>query len=99
MKYKAKEVEAVRLTWANWDKVCELIGSVSFENGTKGCYIDNNGDASDDAINGKIGLELVSNRDRLLCLEDEWIIKDNEGNIFPCDDYTFQNIYKLSKNE
>jgi hypothetical protein len=99
-KYRKKPVviDAVQLTWANWSDVCELanVGDLR-ENQPTGCYIDENGDATE-AMTDTMGLAIPTLEGVMLAREGDWIIKGVAGEIYPCKPEIFEQTYEEEEN-
>ena len=70
--------EKVQLLWSTWNDVCDLVGK--FKNGTKGEYVDGNGNIADPSTN-LIGFYHNNNGEGWIIQQGDWIIKDKSGKI------------------
>lgn len=94
MKYRKKpiEIEAVKLTWSNWNEVCDFITLPWGDNGVHGVYTkegvktDNNAD--------HIGLVIPTLEGEMLAVENDYIIKGVQGEFYPCKPDIFHATYE-----
>jgi len=95
MKFRKKPViiDAVQLTWRNWNDVCDLVGEDAHERGTRGIYIDKDCKEVDDA-NGRLGMEIKTLEGVMLAVENDWIIRGIKGEIYPCKPDIFAATYE-----
>jgi hypothetical protein len=93
MKFRKKPVviDAVQLTWSNWNDVCELTGP--FSDGMVGCYVGADGKETEDT-NGRIGLKIPTLEGTMLAVQDDWIIKGVKGEFYPCKPDVFAATYE-----
>jgi len=96
---KPVEIEAVQLTWPTWSEVCEFVGE--FPEGMKGVYVDEGGNARNDfpgdQPNGdvaRIGLLTPTLEGTMLAVQDDWIIRGVEGELYPCKPAIFAATYE-----
>jgi hypothetical protein len=95
MKFRKRPVvvEAVQLTWANWDKICEFVPTPWF---VRGCYVDKDGHETLDTSLGRMGLVLRTlESQEFVAVEGDWIIKGVQGEFYPCKPDIFETIYEL----
>ncbi len=93
MRYRTKPVtiEAVQLTWANWNEICEFVPKPWFK---VGCYVDADGRETADA-NGRIGLKMQTlESQEFLAIEGDYIIKGLKGEFYPCRPDIFEMKYE-----
>lgn len=93
------EIEAVQLSWPNWEEVCALIGP--FPEGMRGVYVggtDNTWGFTNHwgpPLNGnRIGLLIPTLEGEMLAVEGDWIIKGIEGEFYPCKPGIFEKTYE-----
>lgn len=95
MKYRKKPmiVEAVQLTWANWNAICALVPKPWFQGG---CYVKSDGTPSDSfTLDARLGLRLKTlESQEFLAVEDDWIIKGVEGEFYSCKSDIFDATYE-----
>lgn len=94
MKYRKKPVviEAVQLTWPNWNEVCEFITNDFFGGGV---YLDEGGKAlPDNATSDRLGLKIKTLEGEMLAAENDWIIKGVNGEFYPCKPDIFEKTYE-----
>lgn len=99
-KFRKKPVviEAVQLTWANWNAICEFVPKPWFVRGT---WLDGDGAAlPEDKTNmiagGNSGLGLIMKTlesEEFLARGDDWIIKGVRGEFYPCKPDIFAATY------
>ncbi len=92
-KYRKKPVviEAVQLTWPAWSDVCEFIGP--FPQGMRGVYARHDGSVSDVATD-HIGLLIPTLEGTMLAVQDDWIIRGIQGELYPCKPDIFAATYE-----
>ena len=94
------EVEAVQLTWHTWGQLCDLIGE--FPEGMRGTYLD----AYDNPVDGfpgdrsetemaHIGLIIPTLEGTMLGIQDDWIIRGVQGELYPCKPDIFAKTYEF----
>lgn len=96
---KPVEIDAIQLTWPNWNDVCAFIGH--FPDGMHGVYVDEDGNAREgnpgDQPNGdvaRIGLLIPTLEGTMLAVQDDWIIRGVEGELYPCKPSVFAATYE-----
>jgi hypothetical protein len=91
-KFRKKPVviEAVQLTWPNWNAVCDFVTEPHFGGGT---YVDENGVPVKDATH-KLGLHINTLEGKMLANEHDWIIKGVKGEFYPCKPDIFEATYE-----
>ena len=96
---KPVEIDAVQLTWPTWSDVCEFVGA--FPEGMKGVYVDEDGKAREDfpgdQPNGdvaRIGLLIPTLEGTMLAVQDDWIIRGVQGELYPCKPDIFAATYE-----
>ena len=98
MKFRKKPVviEAIQLTWSNWNKICDFVPKPWFD---RGVYLDNEGQVLPEGkTSDKMGLlinTLESNliTGSLLATEGDWIIQGVKGEFYPCKPDIFVATY------
>jgi hypothetical protein len=94
MKFRKKPVviEAVQLTWYNWNEICEFcdVGRLS-ENHPEG--FNPNGDSN------IIGLRIPTLEGVMEAKQDDWIIKGVKGELYPCKPDIFKETYEQVNDE
>ena len=93
MKYRKKpvEIEAVQLTWANWDEICDFVPLPWGPEGVHGCYSDK-GIEFDSGE--KIGLIIPTLEGNMLANENDYIIKGVHGEFYSCKPNIFEKTYE-----
>lgn len=84
-KYRKKPVviEAVQLTWANWNEVCDFVTPEYFMEG-----FNPNGDPN------VIGLKIKTLEGVMEAQQDDYIIKGVNGEFYPCKPDIFRKTYE-----
>lgn len=87
-------IEAVQLTWQTWSDVCAFVGE--FPRGMSGVYVDDNGewDAIDGSPDDRIGLLIPTLEGTMLAVQDDWIIRGVQGELYPCKPDIFAATYE-----
>ena len=95
-KYRKKPVviEAMQLRWDNWSEMCDFIGKENFDKGFCGCFIDWEGNATDDASFSTMGLKIPTLEGEMLGRQDDFIIKGINGEFYPCKPDIFEATYE-----
>ena len=84
-------IEALQLTWANWNAICEFVPKPWF---VEGVYLDAAGNVIEDA-NGRIGLKMKTlESQEFIAQENDWIIKGVAGEFYPCKPEIFGKTYE-----
>jgi hypothetical protein len=83
-------VEAVQLTWGNWNEICAFVPDSAFAGG---CYVGPDGTETADT-NGRIGLKLFTLEGTMLAVQDDWIIRGVKGEFYPCKPDIFAATYE-----
>jgi hypothetical protein len=91
---KPVEIDAVQLTWPTWSDVCEFVGA--FPEGMKGVYVDEDGKAREDFPGdvARIGLLIPTLEGTMLAIQDDWIIRGVQGELYPCKPDIFAATYE-----
>jgi hypothetical protein len=97
------EIEAVQLTWATWELVCELVGD--FPEGMRGVYLDEYDNPTDDFPGDRsdtemchIGLlipSVLTATGVMLALQDDWIVRNAQGQLYPVKPDIFARTYEF----
>jgi hypothetical protein len=99
-KYKkiSETVDALQLTWASWNAICDFVPVPA---GGKGCYLDNQGEPLPEGqTSDRIGLFLFhpgSGLDRsikAIVRQDDWVVRDTQGVVYCLPDSLFKKIYE-----
>ena len=97
-KFRKKPVviEAVQLTWENWDAMCVFAGVGKLSDGKpEGCYIGPNGQALQDGhTSEEMGLQIPTLEGLHLGRQNDWIIKSIKGELYPCKPDIFEATYE-----
>jgi len=92
---KPVEIEAVQLTWETWNEVCDFVGE--FPEGMQGVYVhpENNDDYSPDYdySRSRIGLTIPTLEGVMLAVENDFIIRGIQGELYPCKPDIFLESY------
>jgi hypothetical protein len=93
-KFRKKPVviEAVQLTWSNWDEVCRFC-NVHAE-GPHGCYLDRQDGTPINGPDGELGLIIPTLEGRHIARENDWIIRGVKGEFYPCKPDIFEQTYE-----
>lgn len=101
MKFRKKPVviEAVQLTWANWNQVCEFVPEPWFK---RGVWLDDSGKPRPEgewgigkSDNSDIGLLMQTlESQEFLAQGNDWIIKGVNGEFYPCKPDIFAATYE-----
>lgn len=93
---KPTEVQAVQLSWATWNDVCELVGDAIGEHNP--AYYISPDDVSDTCgeTGEYIGLNLKTMHGEIAVFRHgDWIIPDAKpGTFYPCNPTVFKNTYE-----
>jgi hypothetical protein len=103
-KFRKKPVviEAVQLTWSNWNAICDFVPKPWF---VKGVWLGKDGKplpddqytfSSEGATgNGNLGLLMQTlESEQFLATGDDWIIKGVKGEFYPCKPDVFAATYE-----
>src|ERR1700722_3775369 len=94
---KSVVVEAVQRRWDNWSEMCHHANVGKFAEGKpEGCYVDANGRAPEDA-NGQLGLRIPSPEGTMLAIQNDWIIRNKEGELYPMEPDVFAATYEAAE--
>lgn len=96
-------VEAIQLTWENWEAVCDFVPGPPF---SRGVYTDGDGKVlpsssipprDTDGDCDHIGLYMSTVNGRVLAKENDWIIKGIAGEFYLCKPDIFEATYEGGK--
>jgi hypothetical protein len=100
MKFRKKPVviEAVQLTWANWNEICDFVPKPWF---VRGVWLDENGVPLPEGQTrfadgeGNLGLLMRTlESEQFLATGGDWIIKGVKGEFYPCKPDIFAATYE-----
>jgi hypothetical protein len=105
-RYRKKPVviEAVQLRWDTWSEMCGHAGVGDLADGKpEGCFVNEEGvgvssfpgDRPDGAP-CRIGLWIPTLEGLMLGIENDWIIKGVQGEIYPCKPDIFEATYEYA---
>ena len=97
MRFRKKPIiiEAVQLRWDTWSEMCEHASVGHTKDGKpEGCYIDKNGNVSEDAINGRIGMTIPTLEGLMIARQGDWIVKGVKGELYPVKNDIFLETYE-----
>ena len=95
-KFKVKPViiEALELRWDNWGEMCEFAGVGKLdENKPEGCYVDPDGRPTPGATD-IIGLLIPGPAGIIFAKQDDWVIKDPDGQLYCCEPSEFESTFE-----
>lgn len=92
-KYRKKPVviDAIQLSWANWNSVCDFISKDAFGGGV---YLNESLNVVEISTD-KIGLHINTLDGRMLAVEGDYIIKGIQGEFYPCKPDIFEATYEV----
>jgi hypothetical protein len=101
LKFRKKPVvvEAVQLTWATWNEICDFVPKPWF---VRGVWLDGDGlplpeNKTNMIAGGNSGLGLLMHTlesEEFLARGDDWIIKGVNGEFYPCKPDIFAATYE-----
>lgn len=98
MKFRKKPIiiEAIQLTWQNWNEICNFVPIPWF---IGGCFIDKDGNILDEHTmnlgEGHLGLRIKTlESNEFLAQQDDWIIKGIDGEFYACKPLIFEKTYE-----
>jgi hypothetical protein len=108
MKFRKKPVviEAVQLRWDNWGEMCDHADVGELADGhPMGCYVNEAGEGVDaypgdyfdskaKAFGSRIGLWIPTLEGVMLGIENDWIIRGVQGELYPCKPDIFEATYE-----
>jgi hypothetical protein len=87
-------IQAVQLTWSNWNAVCDFVPKPWFK---VGCYLDADGKPTNDT-NGRLGLRMQTlESQEFIAQENDFIIKGVEGEFYACKPSVFSKTYEAAE--
>lgn len=91
--YKKKPVviQAIQLTWENWNDICNFVTAPWFK---RGVYVDEDGKVTEDGTK-RLGLEIETLEGTHLAIENDYIIKGIKDEFYPCKPEIFEASYEL----
>ena len=96
-------IEAVQLTWANWNAICDFVPKPIF---IRGVWLDNSGAMLPEFHtnvcapgNAALGLLIDTLEGVMLARGDDWIIKGVKGEFYPCKPDIFEATYEPVSEE
>lgn len=94
-KYRKKPVviEAVQLRWDNWDEMCAFAGVGPEPSQPRGCYVDADGNATENATN-TIGMLIPTLEGTMLAKQGDYVIRGVKGELYPCKPDIFAATYE-----
>jgi hypothetical protein len=89
-------IEAVQLTWENWNQICDHANVGKLEEGKPtGCYVSNSGEALPEGeTSDEIGLLIPTLEGVMLGRQNDWIIRGVQGELYPCKPDIFSATYE-----
>ena len=88
-------IEAVQLRWDNWEEMCTHANVGKLQDGKpEGCFIDKQGQPTKDYTDNIIGLLIPTLEGLMIGIQNDWIIKDIKGEIYPCKPDIFELTYE-----
>lgn len=97
-KFRKKPVviEAVQLRWGNWSEMCEFAGVGFLKDGKpEGCFVKSDGTVSPHMeFTDRIGLQIPTLEGVMLGIENDWIIRGVQGELYPCKPDIFEATYE-----
>ncbi len=104
MKFRTKPIviEAVQLRWDTWNEICDFCGVGKLTDGKpQGCYVDNEGNGRDDypgnfsgGAQARIGLWFPTKEGLMLGIENDWIIRNTQNELYLCKPDIFEATYE-----
>jgi hypothetical protein len=93
--YRKKPVviEAIQLSWENWNLVCDFVEKPFFDIGV---YLDDKTleELPDGSSSNTIGLKIHTSEGVMLAKQGDYIIKGIAGEFYPCKPDIFQKTYE-----
>lgn len=100
-KFRKKPVviDAVQLTWTNWNEICDFVPKPWFVRGVwldkEGKILPEGGTRMDCNDNSNIGLLMQTlESETFLATGGDWIIKGVKGEFYPCKPDIFEATYE-----
>lgn len=100
-------IEAVQLLWSTWGEMCDHADVGKLEDGKpQGCYVDEAGEAKADPpfagedmpsvfFDLRLGLWIPTLEGLMLGIENDWIIRGVQGELYPCKPDIFEATYEM----
>lgn len=89
---KPVEVEAIQLTWSNWNEICDFVDKEYFGGGV---YLDLLGNEMPEGQGSDIiGLKINTLEGIMLAVQDDYIIKGIQGEFYSCKPDIFHATYE-----
>jgi hypothetical protein len=94
---KPIEIEALQLTWENWQAMCDFAGvGPDRYLQPRGVYVDADGlpheQAQDHA--DRLGMIIPTLEGEMLASEGDWVIRGIKGELYPCRSDIFDATYE-----
>ena len=87
-------IQAVQLGWDTWSEMCDHAGVGSLLDGKpEGCFVTEDGKATN-SVTTRIGLQIPTLEGLMLGVQDDWIIRGVQGELYPCKPDIFQKTYE-----
>ena len=77
-------IEAIQLTWGNWNEICDFVDPKYFGGGFNPTLKPSG-----------LGLRINTPEGTMEALENDWIIKGVNGEFYPCKPDIFEKTYEL----
>lgn len=90
-------IEAVQLRWDNWSEICEFADVGFLTDGKpEGCYVNEDGTGTKEfqGDGSRIGLWIPTLEGLMLGIQDDWIIRGVQGELYPCKPDIFEATYE-----
>jgi len=88
-------VEAIELSWENWEAILEFVPKKFFGGGV---FVDKKGNPHNKYISeGKLGLIIKTLEGNMLAIEGDYIVKGVNGEFYPVKRNIFKKTYKKAK--
>ena len=95
------EIQAIQLTWTNWNAVCDFVPKPWF---VKGVWLDKDGNPLPDgetnmqpSDNTNLGLIIKTlESQEFLAKGNDWIVRGVEGEFYACKDSIFRTTYEVA---
>lgn len=99
-KFRKKPViiDAVQLTWPNWNEICDFVTKEYFGCGvwvhpTDNSIYDDTPLKQSPVTDQRIGLIIKTLEGDLLAVQNDWIIRGVNGEFYPCKPDIFEKTY------
>lgn len=95
-KFRKKPVviEAVQLTWATWNEMCQHAGVGLLSAGKpEGCYVTPEGTATNE-VTDEISMVIPTLEGVMLARQNDWVIRGVKGELYPCKPDIFHATYE-----